>query len=429
MLYFTYNKYTLVDYMRKYKASACLILAILTLMSSTIIAIGCSKAPDEVEDSSTSNQSSNESSPLFLSSVSSIETLNAANETLIDESLKRYFGDGELGNKEGSAEETRFAMPSSICIDNKGDLIVFDTFNACIKRISDMNSQIMLGFSEAIDDFGFIMPNYRDGVSTDALFGRPTDGVYTSNGDLFITDSINHSIRLLRSDTVYTFAGGTRGFSNGKYGAARFDSPSAIAADSSGNLYITDTMNQTIRMITPEGIVSTIAGVAGTSGYRDGSASQALFTEPSGIAVDAKGVIYIADTGNHLIRKIENGNVSTIAGIVNPIQDGEDYRQGGYEDGKADTAEFNFPHGLFWADGVLFIADTGNHAIRALTRSGDVITIVGNGTPGDTDGANGEAMMNKPAGVVYSSGILYIADTLNNKIKAMAVDLESGDLS
>ena len=365
--------------------------------------------------------------------ISHAETSTLVYKILEHKILLTYFGDGNFGNMNGSSAEARFAIPSGLCLDSDGSLIIFDTFNAGVKQIKSGMSETILGFTTFIDDYGFAHPYYLDAIQDDALFGRPTDGVIAPNGDLFIADSANNAIRLLRDGMVYTFAGGVQGYANGRYGDAMFDSPSAIAIDSAGNLYIADTMNHAIRRITPEGVVSTIAGGSQQSGYRDGRAAQALFNEPAGIAVGENGVIYVADTGNHVIRKIENGNVTTVAGIYTAPEAGEDYDEGGFVDGLAGDAMFSFPHGLYHVfggdvgDNILFIADTGNHTIRALTADGRVITVAGSGEPGDADGPPAAAMMNKPTGIVYTGGILYIADSLNNKIKAVSFDLDSLD--
>ena len=340
-----------------------------------------------------------------------------------DGSLQTHFGNGDLGNADGTPLETMFALPSGLCFDNNGNLVVFDTFNSCVKQLGELRSRTILGFDVVTDEFGFATPTYLDGIREISLFGRPTDGVYHTNGDLFIADSTNHVIRLLRDDQVYTFVGRDRGSTDGRYGEARFNTPLAIAIDAAGNLYVTDTMNHTIRIIDPDGFSFTIAGRAGTPGYTDGTVSSARFNEPSGIAVSDDGIIYIADTGNHVIRKIEGGNVTTVAGIFDPIPADEDYAPGGYEDAAAESARFKFPQGLYIEDGVLLIADTGNHVIRALTAGGNVLTVVGNGLPGDADGMPDKAMMNKPTAVVYRKGVLYIADSLNNKIKSITVDI------
>jgi hypothetical protein len=148
----------------------------------------------------------------------------------------------------------------------------------------------------------------------------------------------------------------------------------------------------------------------------------ALFSEPSGIGIDENGAIYVADTGNHVIRKIENGIVTTIAGAREEVLPGEDYNPGAYSDGTASNARFNLPGGLYYAEGTLFIADTGNHAVRVL-RNGVVTTIAGNGRAGEAEGTQWLSMMNKPTAVVYHNGVLYIADSLNNKINSVNLDL------
>ena len=336
--------------------------------------------------------------------------------------LWTYFGSGIIGNADGADFETRFAMPHGVCFDNAGNLLVFDTYNAGVKRIRGNTSETILGFSEILDDHGFAMPQYLDGAMGAALFGRPMAGVSAPNGDLFIVDSENNAIRLLRDGSVYTFAGGVRGFANGRMERARFDFPTAIAIDRAGNLFVADTHNHAIRRITPDGNVTTIAGRAGVPGHSDGSASTALFWEPSGIAVGADGAIYVADTGNHVIRKIERGMVTTIAGAVSDIEPGEEYRPGGYSDSPAASAMFNFPMGLSYVDGVLFIADTGNHAVRALTKSGTVVTLAGSGEAGFADGQPGVSMMNKPTSIAYRNNTLYIADSINNRIRAITIN-------
>jgi sugar lactone lactonase YvrE len=339
--------------------------------------------------------------------------------------LTTIAGDGELGRETGNASELRFTLPHGLTFDNNGSLIVFDTFNAGVKRISEGMSQTLLGFSTEINSAGFISPGYLDGTTTAALLGRPMDGVTAPNGDLYIVDSANHAVRLLRGNEVFTFAGGTRGFANGNRGSTRFDSPAAIAMDASGNLYVADTQNHRIRRIDPQGNVTTIAG-NGTAGHRNGAANQAMFYEPSGIAVGANGEIFVADTGNHVIRRIHNGMVTTVSGAYVRPPTGEDYAEGDYQDGAALSARFSFPRGLYYvsvtdgaaADGTLFIADTGNHTIRAL-KDGQVSTIAGTGEPGDADGLPGTGTLNAPMGITYKDGFLYIADTHNNKVRAV----------
>ena len=346
--------------------------------------------------------------------ISHAETASLIYKTLTGNILRTYFGDGNLGNENGDSLAAKFSVPYGVCIDDDGNLIVFDTYNACVKLIKDGVSTTILGFSDVLDDYDFAMPYYLDGAQKTALFGRPVDGVCGLNGDLFIVDRENHAIRLLRDGTVYTFVGGEQGFADGRKGTAKFDSPSAIAMDKAGNLYVADTMNHCIRKVTQDGTVTTIAGTHGKNGYADGGTGAALFNEPSGIAVDGNGALYVADTGNHVIRKIDGGNVTTVAGTVSAVEEDEDYAPGGV---------LNFPRGLCWAENKLFIADSGNHEVKVLKQDGKLETIAGGGEPGDKDGAqSGETMLQSPTSVAYGEGVLYIADSLNNKIKTVWLD-------
>jgi len=308
------------------------------------------------------------------------------------------FGTGIIGHADGDANEARFAIPSGLVIDNDGSLIVFDTFNASIRTIRGGQAETLVTGSGIRDDFGFTAAFHRDGTIENALFGRPSAGVITPDGGLLIADSGNNAIRKISGGTVTTIAGD-----------AEFNHPTGIALDADGNILITDTLNHAVRLLTPDGEMLTLAGIPGEHGYRDGEADQALFLEPTGIAVTPDGDIFIADTGNQVIRKISGGYVTTVAGFITE-HDG-DYRQGGFADGPADTAQFNFPRGIFYHDGILFIADAGNHAVRMM-YGGIVHTLAGNGEPD---------AFNQPLAVAYHEGLLYVADSLNHTIQIIEV--------
>ncbi|MEJ0088157.1 MAG: hypothetical protein WDM80_00140 [Limisphaerales bacterium] len=161
-----------------------------------------------------------------------------------------------------------------------------------------------------------------------------------AKGNLFVADSQNHAIRKITTNgVVTTFAGqlGVAGSANGTGTAARFDSPCGLAFDKAGNLYVSDTGNGLIRKITSAGAVTTIAGVAGASGFLNGAVASAQFNAPLGIAVAPNGAVFVADSGNHCIRKISGGAVSTFAGSP---------QVWGSADGKGVSAQFNGPVGL-----------------------------------------------------------------------------------
>ena len=193
------------------------------------------------------------------------------------------------------------------------------------------------------------------------------------NTNVYVGDFYNQTIRKITPDgMVTTLAGlaGTSGVNNGTGDAARFSYPSRVAVDRGGNVYVADTDNFAIRKITPAGVVTTLAGLAGTSGTNDGTGSLARFNQPFGVAVDASTNVYVADTGNHAIRKITPaGVVTTLAGLAGTT---------GNTNGTGTAARFNGPAGIA-VDGNtnIYVGDTYNHQLRKITPAGVVTTVGG----------------------------------------------------
>jgi sugar lactone lactonase YvrE len=208
-------------------------------------------------------------------------------------------------------------------------------------------------------------PVIRDGAQ--AGFSDPFGVAVAIDGTVYVADAgeSNRIRKIVPDGTVTTLAGGAEGFADGVGAAASFNTPSGLALANDGNLFLADTGNNRIRKVTPEGQVSTVAG-DGTAGYVDGPASQARFNGPMGIAVDQRGNIYVADTYNDRIRMITtDGHVSTIAGAGTP----------GYADGDRTSALFDTPAGIAAAtDGSIVVADTGNDRLRKITPEGNVTT-------------------------------------------------------
>ena len=251
---------------------------------------------------------------------------------------------------------------------------------------------------------------FADGTGTSAQFNFPTSMVKDGAGNFFVADRDNHRIRKITpAGIVTTFAGsGTAGFTNGTGAAASFNQPYALAIDASNNLYVGDRLNYSIRKITAAGVVTTIAG-NGVSGMVDATGSAARFGEPIGLVVDATGNIFVGDYFNNRIRKI------TAAGVVTTFAGSSS----GFVDGTGTAAAFNNPFGLaFDAAGNLYVADSHNFAIRKVTTAGVVTTLAGNGSAGSANGTGSAATFSRPIGItVDANGNVYECDLDNHTIR------------
>jgi sugar lactone lactonase YvrE len=258
-----------------------------------------------------------------------------------------------------------------------------------------------------------------NGTGTNAAFNDPAAIVADTNGNFFVADSQNDAIREITTNgVVTTFAGqlGVAGSANGTGTGAQFSAPCGLAFDKNGNLFVSDTGNSTICEITPAGAVSTFAGIAGGSGFADGAAGTAQFNSPLGIAVAPDGTIYVADSGNHCIRAISGGIVSTFAGSPGIW---------GSADGTGTNAQFNGPVGLaFDSRTNLFVSDANNETIRKIAPDGTVITYAGAaGADGSTDGTLANARFRSPAELAFDKRRnLFVADSLNQVIRKISTN-------
>ena len=305
--------------------------------------------------------------------------------------------------------------PVGITILN-GDLVIADSMCDRIMIIDgDTNKRIGKPgqYGLAYVDSGALVDGYRES----ALFTKPSGVATTPNGDVIISDSGNHAIRLMDDTYVITLAGnGLSGYANGKETGAQFNSPRAAVVAGDGTIYVADTMNHVIRRIDSEGNVTLFAGIPETPGWQDGTLSSAQFFEPSGLALSSDGTLYVADAANHSIRKITDGTVSTVAGMPGEYNYGTGYNHGGYNDGENSDARFNFPRDVtLLEDGSIIVADSMNHAIR-LISTGNTITIAGSGMADQNYDSVENLRLTKPEGVYADGDTLYISDTLNNRV-------------
>jgi len=263
------------------------------------------------------------------------------------------------------------------------------------------------------DDFVYLpsaIVSTLAGDGSDSDFENPMGVASDGSGNIYVADAAKNLIRKVTPDGVIsTLAGsGSADYADGTGTAASFNGPFGVAVDAVGNVFVADTYNHRIRKITVDGIVSTLAG-NGDSDFADGTGTEARFSYPTGVAVDASGNVYVAEIGNYRIRKITaEGVVSTLAGSG----------ASGSDDGIGTDAQFNAPLALTVdASGIVYVAD--KHRIRKVSADGIVSTVAGSSS-GFSDGAGSAAQFNTPSGIVVdSSGNIYISDTDNNRIRMM----------
>ncbi len=314
---------------------------------------------------------------------------------------------GGPGSRDGTGPQASFYSPQSTAVDSVGNVYVADTDNHTIRKVS--SAGVVTTLAGTAGSFGS-----TDGTGSAARFKSPNGVAVDSAGNVYVSDA-NHIIRkILPSGVVSTLAGtaGSSGSSDGAGSSARFSNPSGIAVDGSGNVFVADNWNHTIRKVTSAGVVTTLAGSAGLSGSSNGTGSAARFNAPLRLSIDSTGNIYVADAGNHTIRKVTSvGVVTTLAGSPGLT---------GSVDGTGSVARFYFPLGVAVdSSGNIYVADQGNHTIRKITSAGAVTTIAGSaGLSGSTNGTASAARFSSPYGVaVDSAGNVYVADNRNHTVR------------
>lgn len=359
---------------------------------------------------------------------------------------------GSYGNRDGNALDGTALLnyPVAAAVDANGAIYIADEGNNIVRMVSGGQMTTIGGVSTNATGSNASNPGATDGPGNTALFRGPM-GCVIDGTTLYVSESYftagmaNNDIRAIDlSTTNYvtsTVAGSVPavGSSDGVGAAAQFSAPFAMAVDAKRTTYVTDTANNTIRRITQDGTVKTIAGtVSTTGGYGEGTGSAALFKAPQGIAVDAAGNLYVADTGNHVIRMLTYDAVhdtytsTPLAGTVSV--------SGGYAEGNGAAALFKSPRGLAVnsTGTLMFVADSANHRVRQLTRNGDGSwtsnNIAGTGTAtaaGDKSGtvnvAGNVVTLSTPYGVAFDGvNNLYIAEYGGDAIKQVVLGPAGG---
>ncbi len=315
------------------------------------------------------------------------------------------------GYADGVGKEAQFRLPNGVALDGAGNVYVADTANNTIRRITP--NGVVSTLAGVSGTHGS-----ADGIGGNARFWAPFGIAVDPSGNVYVADTGNNTIRKITPNGLVNTLAGLAGHPGSKDGIganAQFRNPWGVAVDDAGNVFVADMSNDTIRKITPTGMVSTLAGQAGMSGSLDGVGTSAQFNNPFAIAVDSADNIYVSDSANDTLRKVTpSGVVSTLAGLPG---------YAGSTDGNGNDARFWNPQGLAVDNrGNIYVADTGNNTVRKITPMGVVTTLAGlAGTSGTTDGIGKEARFNSPGGVaVDRTGNVYVADTNNHAVRKIA---------
>ncbi len=331
---------------------------------------------------------------------------------------------GANGSTDGPGAVARLRAPTGIAVKN-GTVYFNEYWNAAVRKIS--SEGVVSTVAGVMGTRGS-----ADGAGAAARFHHSHGIAIGNDGTLYASDCGDHTIRKITVAGVATTLAGLAaepGSSDGTGNIARFHGPEGVAVDEHDNVFVADTFSYTVRKVSPAGVVTTLAGLAGAAGSADGKGSAARFDVPIGIAIDGQGILYVADggfdtmTGNSIIRKVmPDGTVTTLAGLAGHV---------GHADGKGAAARFFYPVGIA-ADknGTVYVSDSRNFTIRQITPAGVVTTIAGTpGARGVADGKGAEVRFNMSQAIaVDSDGTLYVGDTGNHTIRKGVRAARSEDL-
>jgi sugar lactone lactonase YvrE len=325
---------------------------------------------------------------------------------------------GVYGSANGTGSAARFYHLGGVAVDSAGNVYVADDRNDTIRKVTPKGVVTTLTGLAGV-------PGSADGTGSAARFSAPYALAVDTASNLYVADQGNHTIRKVSPVgsewLVTTLAGqaGVQGSADGMGTNAQFNFPLGVAVDTNGNVYVADGYNSTIcQLTTPDGTnwdVTTLAGLAGSFSFADGTNSAARFNYPVGMAVDGAGNLYVGDNGNNVIREVTPaGVVTTLAGLPT--------NGAGSGDGAGSAAQFNLPVGVALdSAGNLYVGDQNNHTIREVTPAGVVTTLAGQaGVSGFLDATGTNALFHYPDGVALDgAGNLYVADSGNGAIRIL----------
>ena len=326
-------------------------------------------------------------------------------------------GAGVMGFKEGDLLDAEFAFPSGLAINKNGTVYISDTKNHRIRVIDGDQVRTLAGYSKDKNSYGLAIGGYQDGNAETALFNQPRGLALADNGVLYVADSGNGCIRAV--DTTGTVSTLLKGLNY----------PTDLVIGPSQEIYVTETLNHRILKVLPNGQWSVLAGGGNTQkdslslgDLADGKGETAKFNEPTGLALGQNGLLYVADSGNQRIRTVsQDGLVTTLAGSGLDSIPNTNYKTGGFLDGSASIARFNFPSSVTVdMDGAILVADAYNHRIRKISSDGQVSTVAGTGKHGKQNGFLEQCQFDGPVYLrLTPEGTLIIVDQLNHQIRTL----------
>ncbi len=343
-------------------------------------------------------------------------------KTQVDNGLvvKNYIGNGNIGLKSDTYPNSSFTMITDIDFIGNDSLLITDSQANQFKVASSNKVNVLVGKQEIFDFAGLPIGGYVDGNNDVAVLNKPNKALVIDENIIIFTEEGSNAVRgyNIADKKVYTVSGHIEsGYIEGNSTSALFNKPTGIARDSKGNLYIADTLNNVIRKIDVNMNTTLYAGSPSQYGNVVGDIKNARFNEPTDLFM-VNDVLYVCDSGNNMIKKIENNKVSIVAGVDTYINEETQTQVGGDLDGNVSVAKFKYPTGIFVDGEVVYVADSENNKIKVV-KDGVVTTIAGSGKYGNQLGNALQTTFDYPSAIVVKDKDIYVADKNNYTVKVI----------